>query len=58
MAIGTVLGSITAGGFVYIEAAHLIPELQRNPSLRGLLTPASFIASGMALMAFVAAAQS
>jgi len=51
MAIITVIVPITAGGFVHIAAADLIPDLQRDRSFRRLLAQASLIALGMALMA-------
>jgi len=45
---------VTAGGFVYIAAADLIPELQHDRSLRGLLVQASLISLGIAAMALLA----
>ena len=50
-AVVAVMLPITAGGFVYIAAADLIPELQHDHSARGLLVQASFIAAGIAIMA-------
>jgi zinc and cadmium transporter len=44
---------ITAGGFVYIAAADLIPELQHDRSARGLLAQVSFISLGVAVMALL-----
>ncbi len=56
-AMGTRLGEallpVTAGGFVYIAAADLVPELQRDRSLRGLLVQATVIALGIAAMALL-----
>jgi zinc and cadmium transporter len=49
-AIPAVLIPVTAGGFVYIAAADLIPELQSDRSLRGLLVQASLISGGIAAM--------
>lgn len=42
---------ITAGGFVYLAAADLIPELQRDRSLRGLVTQTGLMAMGILVMA-------
>jgi zinc and cadmium transporter len=41
---------ITAGGFVYLAAADLIPELQHDRTLRALFAQTSFIAIGIAIM--------
>lgn len=41
---------VTAGGFVYLAAADLIPELQHDRSLRGLLVQTPLIALGIAVM--------
>jgi zinc and cadmium transporter len=41
---------VTAGGFVYIAAADLIPELQHDRSVRGLLEQSGLILLGMAVM--------
>ncbi len=49
-----VLLPITAGGFVYIAAADLIPELQEDRSLRGLVTQMSLMVMGIALIALLA----
>jgi zinc and cadmium transporter len=46
-----VLIPITAGGFVYIAAADLIPELQHDRSLRALGVQTALIACGIAVMA-------
>lgn len=51
---GTIAGTlvpIAAGGFVYIAAADLIPELHQDRTLRGLLEQAGLIAAGIAAMA-------
>jgi zinc and cadmium transporter len=53
--VATVLVPLTAGGFVYIAAADLIPELQHDRSARGLLVQASLIALGIAVMGLLAA---
>lgn len=45
---------ITAGGFVYIAAADLIPELQHDRSLRALVVQTSLISAGIAVMALLA----
>lgn len=41
---------VTAGGFVYLAAADLIPELQHDRSLRALLVQTSLISVGIAVM--------
>ena len=48
-----VLIPITAGGFVYIAAADLIPELQRDRSVRALATQTPLIAAGITAMALL-----
>jgi zinc and cadmium transporter len=48
--ITTALIPITAGGFVYLAAADLIPELQHDRSVRALLTQTGLISSGIAIM--------
>jgi zinc and cadmium transporter len=58
LAAGSVAGKVVAdllipvagGGFVYIAAADLIPELQHDRSLRGLIAQAGLIAAGIAVM--------
>jgi zinc and cadmium transporter len=50
----TVLVPITAGGFVYIAAADLIPELQHDRTGRGLLVQVSLIVLGMGTMGILA----
>jgi zinc and cadmium transporter len=52
-AITAVLLPVAAGGFVYIAAADLIPELQHDRSLRALLQQASLIAAGIAVMSLL-----
>jgi zinc and cadmium transporter len=51
--VAGVLIPITAGGFVYIAAADLIPELQRDRSVRALATQTPLIAAGIATMALL-----
>jgi len=51
--VSEVLIPVTAGGFVYIAAADLIPELQHDRSLRGLLVQAGLIAAGVTVMALL-----
>jgi zinc and cadmium transporter len=46
---------ITAGGFVYIAAADLVPELQHDRSLRGLAIQTMLIAAGILVMASLTA---
>jgi zinc transporter ZupT len=41
---------ITAGGFVYLAAADLIPELQHDRSLRALVVQTSLMSAGIGLM--------
>lgn len=53
--VPTVLVPITAGGFLYIAAAALIPELQRERSARAFAMQAASIALGVALMAALTA---
>lgn len=54
MVVTGVLLPVTAGGFVYIAAADLIPELQHDRSLRGLFVQASLMALGILVMALLA----
>jgi zinc and cadmium transporter len=49
-----VLLPVTAGGFVYIAAADLIPELQEDRSLRALAAQSGLMAMGIGLMALLA----
>jgi zinc and cadmium transporter len=53
-AVTGVLIPITAGGFVYLAAADLIPELQHDRSLRALVAQTSLIAAGIGVMALLA----
>ena len=48
-----VLVPLTAGGFVYIAAADLIPELQHDRSLRALAVQTALISCGIAVMALL-----
>jgi zinc and cadmium transporter len=48
--VTTILIPVTAGGFVYIAAADLIPELQHDRSGRGLLSQVSLMSLGMGVM--------
>jgi zinc and cadmium transporter len=41
---------ITAGGFVYIASASLIPELQHDRSVRALFVQVALMALGVAVM--------
>lgn len=52
-----VLVPVTAGGFVYIAAADLIPELQHDRSLRALVVQTALISGGIAVMALLAFAE-
>jgi zinc and cadmium transporter len=49
-----VLIPMAAGGFVYIAAADLIPELQHDRTVRALLPQVAFIALGMGVMGLLA----
>jgi zinc and cadmium transporter len=44
---------VTAGGFVYIAAADLIPELQHERGLRALVTQTALISLGIGVMALL-----
>jgi zinc and cadmium transporter len=48
--ITTSLVPLTAGGFVYLAAADLIPELQHDRSLRALVVQTSLITLGIVIM--------
>jgi zinc and cadmium transporter len=48
-----ILMPLTAGGFVYIAAADLIPELQHDRRLRALVTQTTLISAGIAVMALL-----
>ena len=50
-----ILLPVTAGGFVYLAAADLIPELQHDRSLRALLEQTTLIALGIGMMGLLAA---
>jgi zinc and cadmium transporter len=50
MVVVELLVPIAAGGFVYLAAADLIPELQHDRSLRALVVQTSLISSGIAVM--------
>jgi zinc and cadmium transporter len=49
-AVTAFLIPITAGGFVYLAAADLIPELQHDRSPRALVVQTSLMAAGIGLM--------
>lgn len=51
--VTALLVPVTAGGFVYIAAANLIPELQHDRSLRALIVQTALIALGIAVMALL-----
>jgi zinc and cadmium transporter len=51
--VGTLL-PMTAGGFVYLAAADLMPELQHDRSVRALVEQTSLIAAGIAVMSLLA----
>jgi zinc and cadmium transporter len=61
LALGAVAGSaitaallpVAAGGFVYIAAADLIPELQRDRSFRALVQQAGLIGAGIVVMSLL-----
>jgi zinc and cadmium transporter len=46
---------VTAGAFVYIASADLIPELQHDRALRSLLVQAPLVMLGIGVMALIAA---
>jgi zinc and cadmium transporter len=48
--VASLLLPITAGGFVYLAAADLIPELQHDRSLRALGVQTALISLGIAVM--------
>ena len=52
--VTAVLVPLTAGGFVYIAAANLIPELQHDRSLRALAVQTALISGGIVVMALLA----
>ena len=45
---------MTAGGFVYLATADLVPELQHDRSGRGLLMQVGLISLGMGVMGLLA----
>jgi zinc and cadmium transporter len=51
--VAEVLVPVTAGGFVYIAAADLIPELQHDRRLSALVVQTVLIAAGIAVMALL-----
>ena len=61
LALGSVAGTaltrallpIAAGGFVYIAAADLIPELQRDRRLRTVAEQSALIGAGIGLMSLL-----
>ena len=53
-AVTNVFLPLTAGGFVYLAAADLIPELQHDRSLRALVVQTSLIALGIGVMGALA----
>jgi zinc transporter ZupT len=48
--VTTSLVPLTAGGFVYLAAADLIPELQHDHSLRALVVQTFFTTLGIVIM--------
>ena len=48
-----ILVPITAGGFVYIAAADLIPELQHDRTVRALFVQTALISCGIVVMALL-----
>ena len=52
--VSETLVPITAGGFIYIAAADLIPELQHDRSLSALFTQGALVAAGIAVMVALA----
>lgn len=48
--VSTALVPVTAGGFVYLAAADLIPELQHDRSFRALVLQTTLIIAGVAVM--------
>jgi zinc and cadmium transporter len=51
--VAEVLVPVTAGGFVYIATADLIPELQHDRTLRALVVQTSLIGAGIGVMALL-----
>jgi zinc and cadmium transporter len=52
-AVTSTLVPLTAGGFVYLAAADLIPELQHDRSLRALIVQTILISAGIAVMGLI-----
>ena len=52
-AVTTTLVPLTAGGFVYLAAADLIPELQHDRSLRAMIVQTILISLGIAVMGLI-----
>lgn len=50
-AVHHVLLPVTAGGFLYLAAANLVPELQEDHSLKALVWQTALISAGVAVMA-------
>jgi zinc transporter ZupT len=44
---------VTAGGFVYLASANLIPELQHDRSWPAILVQSALIAAGIGVMALL-----
>ena len=51
--VADVLVPVTAGGFVYIAAADLIPELQHDRTLRALVVQTALLGAGIGVMALL-----
>ena len=51
--VSAFLVPVTAGGFVYLASADLIPELQHDRSWRALLVQSALIAAGVGVMALL-----
>ena len=51
--VSVLLVPVTAGGFVYLASADLIPELQHDRSWRALLVQSALIAAGVGVMALL-----
>jgi zinc and cadmium transporter len=54
-AVGEFLVPITAGGFIYIALADLIPDLQHDRTRRGLVVQSALMAAGIGIMAALTA---
>jgi zinc and cadmium transporter len=53
----SILIPVTAGGFVYLAVADLIPELQQDRAPSSLLSQTGLMALGITLMALLALAE-